>query len=416
MSCASLQQRCFKMPQRLSRATRRTRSVNHRLIACMAWLGIAYPRYDPTSQASRIHESVIHAAFYRTASFSVYGVVHVSASTHARIINRPQLQLNTISFEMRVLRSNDLRIPPTILRAHPVGISSSQEGVSATRDDLQQQPSVRWSYASSDALTPPARCRYPIRWRVAYEARSNPGHAHTLDAPRRREPKPDPHHQLHATLACLAARVSILLSPPDSCACRALQHPLRDLLRAMVVPHRRRRFVASPRAKRVYSKYHSPIRTRAGHILNTHHLRAAAAPLRPRRGYHFPARPTVSTPPKYAAGTAGFSVAHAVFIVSRPAAPIFCARASLRSAAHREHDGPLLAQHKLQLSSFASYPPRFTRGSSAPYRPLVDCAAPPPMRGTSPATSAMTLRRAGMARTTRRRCASRASTGTRLPH
>ncbi|KAJ7894452.1 hypothetical protein B0H14DRAFT_3854306, partial [Mycena olivaceomarginata] len=72
----------------------------------------------------------------------------------------------------------------------------------------------------------------------------------------------------------------------------------------------------------------------------------------------------------------------------------------------------LRAQHTLRLSPHRPYPLRFPRPSSAPYRPL-DSAAHFPSPAPA-AFAAMTRLRANSGPTTRRQCAPRASTRTRL--
>jgi hypothetical protein len=117
--------------------------------------------------------------------------------------------------------------------------------------------------------TTTARAIRPMTWNSP-QTRSAVSATPSRSTPRRREPKTDPRHPLHAMLAFLAAHVasspsrtlwlfgSVLPSPPDAWACRTLWHHLHHLLRAQGAqwsfPIAGTAFIASSRAKCVSNK------------------------------------------------------------------------------------------------------------------------------------------------------------------
>ncbi|KAJ6481141.1 hypothetical protein C8R45DRAFT_1100698 [Mycena sanguinolenta] len=124
----ALQQHCFKMLQRPCRVTRRTRSVNHSLIACIPSSSSALSKAEYTRAYT-----AIHAAFSHAASFSMHGVLSC-----VRTLFASQALKSTLVY---------------------------QEGMSAHSQRSSAAPlPVRQSCASSDA--PPS---LRPRWSVAYD-------------------------------------------------------------------------------------------------------------------------------------------------------------------------------------------------------------------------------------------------------
>ncbi|KAJ7863644.1 hypothetical protein B0H14DRAFT_3862797 [Mycena olivaceomarginata] len=242
---------------------------------------------------------------------------------------------------------------------------------------------------------------------------------------------------------------SVLLSPPDACACGTPWHHLHYLLRAQCAqwsfPIAGAAFIASSRAKCVCNKSLSPIQTHAGRIINTARTTPLSAhPIGRAAAITFPRAATMSNASLSSAqtqllsdtGSTTRSIAGArskcnecsrrpcrLQRLPAPGAGFLCAHAGLcykpRPAAQREHDG----HHPLRCAAHAAAVPPSPHTHVHPQchtAPLVDdSAAPPPMRSMprgsfpspAPATSAaMTLPRAGSTRTTRRQCAPRAST------
>ncbi|KAJ7848847.1 hypothetical protein B0H14DRAFT_3867106 [Mycena olivaceomarginata] len=260
------------------------------------------------------------------------------------------------------------------------------------------------------APTPSPRCRCPPRWSVAYDhhnsARDPP---HDLElatdvlyrsatpsrsTPRRRESRPTcatrcmrcwrssqptsprrlPAHRGSSAVYCrLRLRLPYSLAPPSP--------PPACAVRAMVVPHRRRRFYrVLARQVRLQQIALSPIHTHAGRIINTARPTPLSArsrspspaprlspprPPPPGPTPHYPPLKPSSCPapevrraasPERAASATSVPVGHAAFNASPPSAGFLCAHASRRykprPAAHANTTGtiPRDAQHTLQLS------------------------------------------------------------------
>ncbi|KAJ7863531.1 hypothetical protein B0H14DRAFT_3862874 [Mycena olivaceomarginata] len=235
----------------------------------------------------------------------------------------------------------------------------------------------------------------PMTW-TSPQTRSTVSGTPSRSTPRRREPKTDPRHSLHAMLAFLAPHVasspsrtpwlfsSVLLSPPDAWACRTPWHHLHHLLRAHAqhLRHRPRRGTSPPAATmsnaslssaqtQLLSGTGSTMRSIAGTRSKCHQRSR-----RPCRLHRLPA----------------------------PGAGFLCAHAGLRfkppPAAQREHDEhhpPRCAAHAAAVPPSPHTLPASHVHPPCHTAPLVDdSAAPPPMRCTprasfpspAPATSA----------------------------
>ncbi|KAJ7688770.1 hypothetical protein B0H14DRAFT_3533109 [Mycena olivaceomarginata] len=262
----------------------------------------------------------------------------VSASAHARIIDRPSIAIQASTSSIAYVRSgprhsepaaapyrlrcarcsvphsDELRTILAILRAHAT--SAFQALKLSSRPSLVTPPSIQQSRASSDApdafsaLSTPASLEPKAprqRARSATGALYRPCHAHRLDTTSVRT-QIRPRYQLHAqhtTLAFLAAYVARRLPVYcDSSAvycCRRLRllcspaPPSPPPARAMVVPHSRHRFYRLPQVCLQHT-YHSPRSTRTPGASSARHApplaraAATAAPHRPRPGCHPPTR------------------------------------------------------------------------------------------------------------------------------
>ncbi|KAJ7846829.1 hypothetical protein B0H14DRAFT_3677656 [Mycena olivaceomarginata] len=297
------------------------------------------------------------------------------------------------------------------------------------------------------APTPSPRCRCPPRWSVAYdvssdqECRSLPGGTiystttarairpttwtspqtrSTVSAtpsrltPRRREPKTGPRHSLRAMLAFLAALVAfprtVALQQCTAVTARLLGLPY-SLATTFTTSCACMRSTYGSRSSSLAPRLSPPRATMSNASLSsaqTQLLSGTGSTTRSIAGERSKCNEHSRRPCR-------------LHRLPAPGAGFLCAHAGLRYKPwllrNANTTGTILrdAQHMLQLSPTLPASHVHPQCHTAPL--VDDSAAPPPMRSTprasfpspAPATSAaMTLPRAGSARTTRRQCVPRA--------